>query len=295
MNKTNTFNWNNSVLLILVLLTGIVVSCTHSDQLDLAGTLERRTLEVSAPISEIILDLPIKVGDQVKKGSIIVQLDTEVAVAELRAFNAALAAAKALLKEAVGEFNRQAKLRKAKFASAQAYDSAKRKKDEAFALVTEKEARITQAKKRLRDLTIQARADGYLDQLPYEVGERAPAGGVVAVIIGNENPWVRVWLPARDVTKVNLGQKASIKIEGLDEWFDGVVEYISREPEFTPHYALTEKESAHLVFETKVRLTNPKKDLPAGVPAHVLIPLGDAPAPTEKKDEKKAKGIKRVW
>jgi HlyD family secretion protein len=96
---------------------------------------------------------------------------------------------------------------------------------------------------------------------------------VVAVVIADDNPWVRVWLPARAVTRVNIGQAAKAKIEGIDSWFDAKVEHVSREPEFTPHYALTERESAHLVYETKVRLTNAKKNLPAGIPAQVIIPL----------------------
>lgn len=258
--------------MILAIMT-MTFACGGSEKLELAGLLERRTLEVSAPISEIIVDLPVEVGDHIKKDTIIVQLDTEVVGAELRAHEAALSAAQALLKEASGEFSRQDRLRQAKISSPQAYDTAKRKKDEALSVVAEKEARIAQAKKRLADLTIRARVSGVLDQLPYEVGERVPAGGVVAVVIADDNPWVRVWLPARAATRVKIGQEAKAKIEGLDTWFKGKVEHVSREPEFTPHYALTERESAHLVYETKVRLTDAKKDLPAGIPARVVIPL----------------------
>jgi HlyD family secretion protein len=258
-------------LAVSIFLTG----CGGSDKLELSGTLERRTLEVSAPISEIIVDLPVKVGDHVEKGTIIVQLDTEVVAAELRAHEAALSAAQALLKEASGSFNRQSKLRRANISTTQAFDRAKRLMDEARAQVAEKEARITQARKRLADLTIRARASGILDQLPYESGERAPAGGVVAVVIADDKPWVRVWLPARAVPRVKLGLDAEVKIEGLDTWFKAKVEYVSREPEFTPHYALTERESAHLVYESKIRLMDPKRELPAGIPAKVKLSLMD--------------------
>lgn len=269
--KVKTVIFGGKILLVILLMTA-PWGC-GAGELELAGTLERRTLEVSAPISEIIVDLPVKVGDHVDKDTIIVQLDTEVVAAELRAHEAALSAADALLKEASGEFRRLEKLLVAKVASTQAYDEAKRRKDEAVALVAEKEARIAQAKKRLADLTIRSRASGILDQLPYEVGERAPAGGVVAVVIADDNPWVRVWLPARAVARVSLGQEAKVKVEGVKGWLDAKVEHVSREPEFTPHYALTERESAHLVYETKVRLTGPKQDLPPGIPAHVKISL----------------------
>lgn len=260
------------ILLILAIFI-TTFACGGEDELELAGLLERRTLEVSAPISEIIVELPVEVGDHIEKDAIIVQLDIVVVAAELRAHEAALSAAQALLKEATGEFNRQDRLRRAKISTTQAYDTSRRKKDEALSIVAEKEARIAQAKKRLADLTIRARVSGVLDQLPYEIGERVPAGGVVAVLIADDKPWVRVWLPARAVTRVTIGQGAKAKIEGLDDWFDAKVEHISREPEFTPHYALTERESAHLVYETKVRLIDPKRDLPPGMPARVRIPL----------------------
>jgi multidrug efflux pump subunit AcrA (membrane-fusion protein) len=249
--KMGIFIFGGKILLLLALFA-VFSGCGGSGKLELAGTLERRTLEVSAPISEIIVDLP---------------------AAELRAHEAAYSAAKALLKEAANEFSRQEKLRRANVSSYQTYDTAKRKMDEALSLVAEKEARIAQAKKRLEDLTIRSRARGVVDQLPYEAGERVPAGGVVAVVIADDKPWVRVWLPARAVTQVSIGQEAKVKVEGLAPWFDAKVEHVSREAEFTPHYALTERESAHLVYETRVRLTDPKREMYPGIPARVLIPL----------------------
>lgn len=262
----------------------LIAGCSGKEKLELAGTLERRTLEISAPISEIIVDLPVNVGEQVEKDTVIVQLDTEVVAAELKAHEAAHSAAIALLKEANGEFSRQDRLRRAKIATTQSYDKARRQRDEALSLVAEKEARIAQAKKRLNDLTIRSRAAGYLDQLPYEVGERTPAGGVVAVVIANDNPWVRVWLPTRVVARVKLGQEAKVKVEGLDNWFEGTVEHVSREPEFTPHYALTERETAHLVYETRIRLVDPQVDLPPGIPARVTLPIPKKVAPVTSKD-----------
>ncbi|MCP4220020.1 MAG: efflux RND transporter periplasmic adaptor subunit [bacterium] len=265
--------WYCGVLLLLPAMFFMVAGCNNVDQLELAGTLERRTLEISAPISEIIVDLPVKVGDHLSKDTIIVQLDTQVVAAELRAHEAGLAAAKALEKESSGEFSRQKRLYKERVATMRAYDAARRQIEEARALVAEKEARITQAKKRLEDLTIRSRATGIIDQLPFEVGERVPAGGVVAVVIADDKPWVRVRLPARAVARVSIKQEVGVKIAGLDKWFKGEIEHISREPEFTPHYALTETESAHLVFETKVRLLDATENMPPGIPAWVSLSM----------------------
>lgn len=246
-------------------------ACKRSDIFQLAGTVERKTLELSAPISEVITQIPVQEGQRVEIDQIIVQLDTEVVAAELLAQESALAAAEALYAEAQGEFKRQEDLRKARVASIRALDIARRQRDEAMALVNEKKARVLQAQRRLNDLAITARNAGVVDQLPFEIGERVPVGGVLAVIISDEKPWVRVWLPARAVSRISPQARIDVKVEGLDKRFKGVVEYISREPEFTPHYALTERESAHLVYETRIIIQDAPDALRPGLPAQVFI------------------------
>ncbi len=241
---------------------------------DLAGTVERKTLELAAPVSAEIVAIPVEVGDSVASGDVVVQLDTAVATAELRAGEAAKQAADAGLKEAQGLYERAVNLRKARISTAQDLDTAERRRDEAVALVAEKEARIAQAQKRLDELTLRAHLPGVVDQVAFEVGERVPAGGVAAVVLANEEPWVRVWLPARAVASTHPGSKAEIEIGGLDRKLAGHVSDIAREPEFTPHYALTERESAHLVYETRVVIDDAPDDLRPGLPARVRVYLG---------------------
>lgn len=258
------------VLLIAVPFLG-VSGCKKSDLLQLAGTVERKTLELSAPISEVIVDILADEGERVEAGQIVVQMDIEVAEAELQAQESALAAAQALQTETEGEFKRQENLRRSRVVSEKSLDSARRQRDEALALVNEKKARVLQAQKRLTDLTVTSRDSGVVDQLPFEIGERVPAGGVVAVIISDEEPWVRVWFPARAVSRITVGSAAEVKVEGLERTLKGVLENISREPEFTPHFALTERESAHLVYETRVVLKDAPPELRPGIPAQVFI------------------------
>lgn len=254
-----------------------LVGCAD-DTLHLAGAVERRALELGAPISEVIVELPLPVGSKVAAGEIVVQLDTEVAAAELRAGEAGLAAAQAALTEAEGEFTRTEDLRRSRVAAPQALDSARRRRDEALAVVAEREARLAQARKHLEDLTIRSHAAGVLDQLPFEEGERVPAGGVVAVVLAEQKPWLRVWVPARAVARLRPGAAANVRVEGIDATLSGRLEHVAGEPEYTPHYALTERESAHLVFEARVILDDAPAELRPGVSAWVDVRLGDEPA-----------------
>ncbi len=259
-------------LLVLLPVLAPLAGC-GVETVELAGTVERKALELAAPVSAVIVDLPVEAGERVAEDEVVVQLDTEVAEAELRAYQAAREAAQAALVEAEGEHERVEGLRKARVSTAQDLDSAVRKRDEALALVAEKEARIAQAEKRLEELTLRAHLAGVVDQLAFEEGERVPAGGVAAVVLADEAPWVRVWLPARAVARTGPGATAEIEIEGLDRRLRGRVVDVAREPEFTPHYALTERESAHLVYETRVRIEDAPEGLRPGLPARVRLRL----------------------
>lgn len=261
-----------ALALVLTVAATAVAGC-GGETLELAGTVERKALELAAPVSAEIVDIPADVGSRVAAGEVVVQLDTAVAEAELRAHEAARAAAEAALKEAEGAHKRAVDLRKARVSTQENLDSAVRRRDEALAVVAEKEARIAQAEKRLDELTLRAHLAGVVDQIAFEEGERVPAGGVAAVVLADEKPWVRVWLPARAVARTSPGTPAQVEIEGLPNRLEGRVLDIAREPEFTPHYALTERESAHLVYETRVEIENAPEELRPGLPARVRLRL----------------------
>jgi HlyD family secretion protein len=254
------------VALVLLASTGC-----GGEVFELAGTVERTTLEITAPVSEVIVEIPVDPGSRVVADQEVVLLDTEVAAAELKAFEASLAAAQASLVEAVDEYKRNAELSRRRVASQQELGRARRQRDEATAAVAERQARVLQAQRRLRDLTLRSPEAGVVDQLPFEAGERVPPGAVVAVVQTDENPWVRIWVPARAVSRLSSEARAEVKIEGLPDWYAGRIVEVARQPEFTPHFALTERESAHLVYRARVVLTDAPADLRPGLPARVKL------------------------
>ena len=250
------------------------MACSGSqDVFRLVGTTERTTIELAAPVSETIIDIPVDLGQRVEAGQVVVLLDTAVAAAELKAAEAGYAAASASLEAAEREFTRLEGLRKARVASASEYDRARRERDEALAVTAEREARIAQATKRLEDLTVRSYAAGVVEQLPFEKGERSAAGGVVAVVLADETPWVRIWVPARAVARLSAGSQAEVEIEGRNETYRGRVVDVASEAEFTPHYALTERESAHLVYRARVLLEDAPANLRPGLAARVRLEI----------------------
>jgi HlyD family secretion protein len=257
----------------------LLLAACGGDEVQLAGTVERTTLELAAPSAELVTGVPVEAGDRVRAGQVVVQLDTAVADAELRAAEASREAAEAGLTESEGEYARTAQLRRSGVSTQQSLDSSRRRRDEARAMAAERDARIAQAQKRRDDLTIRSPVDGVVDQVAFELGERVPAGGVVAVVLADETPWVRVWMPASAVAGAGPGTRAEVKVEGTDDWLPARVRDVAREPEFTPHFALTERESEHLVYEARISIDQAPDELRPGLPAQVRVHPGErAPA-----------------
>lgn len=242
----------------------------------LLGTVERTAVEVSSPVSEVLVEIAVTRGARVEEGQLLARLDDRLAVAERDAARARLEQARALLRETQPELKRVRGLWRAGAASSQQLDEAIRAHEQAVARELEVAALLAHAERRLSEHGIHSPVTGTVDQIPFDRGERVPPGGVVAVLLSDEAPWVRVWLPARKVAHVPLGTAARVLVHGLDGPLRGKVIEISRESEFTPHFALTEREREHLVYETRVEILDAPAGLRPGLPAEVL--LDDLPA-----------------
>jgi HlyD family secretion protein len=133
-------------------------------------------------------------------------------------------------------------------------------------------AALAGEKKRLADLSIVAAADGILDDLPWKVGERPPAGTPLAVVLAGNAPFARVYVPEPYRVKIKTGSTLTVHVDGLDVPITGQVRWISSEPAFTPYYALNQEERARLMFLAEVQLPDNQAQLPDGVPAQVDLP-----------------------
>jgi HlyD family secretion protein len=261
---------------------GLLAACAEDpDELRLVGTVERTQIELVAPISETIVAIHAERGQRVERGQVLVELDTTFARADVTRAEAGLASARTAEHVATDELERARQLRRSRVASQQDLDRAGLARDEAGARLRDAEAQLDAARKRLADLSLASPVDGVLDQLPFDPGERVPAGAALAIVLGDAPPWVRVWIPEQSFVRVLPGTPAEVRIDGIDAPLRGSVLDVSRDPEFTPHYALTERDRVHLVYETRVRLLDAPAQLRPGVPAqvHILAPDHVATAP----------------
>ena len=261
----------------------LMVACDRrADDLVLVGTVERTLVELTAPVSEVVREVRVERGESVIAGQVLIRLDPTLAEADLAQAEAGVVGARTGIFTAEHELDRFARLQRSRIVSTQDLERTQLSRDEAAARLREAEARLAAASKRLADLTIVSPVAGVVDQIPFDPGERVPAGGVAVVVLDDAAPWVRVWLPEPSVARVHPGTPASVQIDGLAVTLRGHVLDVARESEFTPHFALTERDRVHLVYETRVRIDDAPPHAAARHPGR-----GDDSCPTAPRHDRR--------
>jgi len=125
---------------------------------------------------------------------------------------------------------------------------------------------------RLEELTLRAPRAALLDSLPWEVGERVSAGTPVAILLEPGAPYARLYLPETRRAGMAVGATVQVLVDGEAAPLQGTVRWISRDPAFTPYYALNGTERTRLVYLMEVDLPDSAAALPAGLPAQLLLP-----------------------
>ena len=137
---------------------------------------------------------------------------------------------------------------------------------EAAVQAAQAQARAEQAT--LRKLDVVAPRAGRIDSIPYKLGDQAPVGAPLVVMLVGDAPHARVYVPEPIRAGVAVGQRARVFVDGRDQAFEGSVRMIRSEPTFTPYYALAGEDAARLSYLAEIQLA-PGADLPAGLPVRV--------------------------
>jgi len=139
-------------------------------------------------------------------------------------------------------------------------------------------AELAAAELAARRLEVRAPAAGVVDALPFEVGERPPAGAVVAVMLRAGPPWARVFVPQPRRASVAIGDPALVFVDGAGEEeraYRGRVRRVRAEATFTPYESLTEHDRGRLAYEAEVELVGEDaRALPTGLPVEVELAAG---------------------
>ncbi|MFN2400007.1 MAG: HlyD family secretion protein [Gemmatimonadaceae bacterium] len=121
------------------------------------------------------------------------------------------------------------------------------------------------------DLVLTAPVAGVVLGRHAEPGE-VLAAGIPAITIGDvARPWVRVYVAAKNIADIQVGQEAVATLDGSGRMIPGRVIAVNDRAEFTPRAALTEEEREDLLFGVKVELSDTTGVVKPGLPATVTF------------------------
>jgi len=109
------------------------------------------------------------------------------------------------------------------------------------------------------------------------LGEIMAPGTPVVTIADLDNLWLRGYISASDMGKVELGQEVIIKSDTFPaKVYKGKVSFIASQAEFTPKSVQTNKERVTLVYRVKINLDEATPELKPGMPADAYIKVAPA-------------------
>lgn len=214
---------------------------------------------------------------------------------------AALAAAQASLVHAQASFARQQRLvgrgatpQQALDDARMARDTAQAQRDAAQAQLTElingprpqeieaaraalasAKAQLSLAQSRLDDTRLFAPANGIVMSRVIEPGTVVlPTDTVYSVALTGQ-VWVRAYAPEPMLGLVAPGTQVTIRTDGTHDLYHGQIGYVSPVAEFTPKTVQTPDLRTQLVYQLRIRVTDPDFGLRQGMPVTILLPRKD--------------------
>ena len=226
-------------------------------------------------------------GDKLSAGQPIVELDAAeltarrgLAVAQIDSATHDAESQAALLEFLRDDAKRQQELLKRKVVSPTDAEKAASSARSQEKVVEAAQTRVIQARAQLADIDAQlaemqvkAPTDSILEVLLVKVGDVLPANREVATLLLPQHLWVRVFVPEPWLGLIKVGDHVRVRVDSFpDQDFDGTVEQVNRQAEFTPRNVQTVADRIRQVFGVKVRLPNNDDRLRAGMAADVYFP-----------------------
>ncbi len=283
----------------LVALSLLATGCDRGENgVGGSGFIEATSVVVSAEAVGRLEALFVDEGDMIAKGAALgiidsstVKLQLDRALAQRQVAVTLIETARIAIEQAREEailskkdFDRIASLVPKGAANQQQYDKAETRRNQAdLALenaessyksrqadLSRADADIALLKRQLEDCYPSSPVSGLVVDKLVERGELLAPGKPIVEIAKMDTVWVKIYLPAHDVTAIRIGATAGVDPEdGRTEIPQGRVVWISDQAEFTPKNVQTAEARADLVYAVKVNIANPQGVLKIGMPVMV--------------------------
>lgn len=218
----------------------------HARAIRISGQTDaEKRVTLATRVMGVIAELPVKQGQRVERGDLVMRLDAEDKEAAVRMAESVVV-------------QRQAEADAAERLVAGG-NAPRLQADQARAGLATARSQLENAKAELTQYEIYAPYNGLIDRVPVQRGSTILAGAEVATLI-NLDPLLAIGeVSERDLKHLKLGNEAEIKlVDG--KVVKGTLRYISRDAS-----------AATRTFRIEVAIPNEDKALPAGMTAEITL------------------------
>ena len=243
-----------------------VIEKMVSDQIALIGTAEAVVEStVAAEVGGLVEYFPIKEGDYVKKGQLLVRLKSTYLRLRLKGALASRDSIQANLENAEKELNRLSKLKRTKSISEKSYDAALYAHRALLKTLVKSEAEIEQLQYEIKQKEVVAPFAGFVAKEHTQVGEWINSGGAVVTLLNLGKIRITVDVPERYAVTLSRQSKVKVEIKSIsNSRITGRISAI-----------LPQGDPTSRTFPVRIRLKNPKFKIKSGMEAIVIFSLRD--------------------
>lgn len=230
----------------------------------LTGTLApQRTAQLSAQVNGVIETVPVRVGDRVARGDVLVTLDSETLALDLQQTRSNAEATRAQLALAEAQLERAKSLAERGSASASALDQAESSAAQLRASVAALDDQIKSAELRLANARVTAPIAGEIASRAVDPGQFASTGMALLSVVDLDSVELEGNAPIGSASLLAAGQSAELRVDGIIG-----ATYEGRVTRIAPVAA-----SGTRTLPVYVRLENPGHRMRGGMfaTAHVII------------------------
>ncbi len=321
--------------LLVLSVAGIAIFQGSRDEITIVQTekVARRTITQKVPatgkidpelkiaitpeVTGEIVALPVKEGDHIKKGDVLIKIKADAYAAQLQSAQANLQSAKftqnqrkAELDKVTLDYSRVKELHTKKLVSDAELESSKSSflgskamHDAAQSYVQQNEGTVKQAVEQLNKTTILSPIDGIVTQLNVRLGERVLGSGFsqgtnIMTVADLSNIQAIVDVNENDIIHITKGDTARVSVDAFgDRKFIGIVTEIGN----SAKQSSTGTQDQVINFEVKIKLTEPDVNLRPGMSCNasietdtksnvIAVPIPSVTARSETKAESTDKG-----
>lgn len=202
---------------------------TITETIKATGSLApRRTINLSSQVNGPVDTVNFRIGDTVKTGDVLVQVDVETLNIQLRQQRSTAEATRAQLAQAQSQVDRTLRLLERGLVPSANLDSEQASVDALRSNLQALEAQVSAAEVGLRNATVVAPFDGVVAARSIEPGQVTSAGASLMQIVDLSVMEMTAYVSVSSSPSLNRGQSVSLTVEGLPgQVFEGSVTGVS--------------------------------------------------------------------